>query len=76
VASAQEIDALIFSFAKPNWQKVAKILALTADKLGVETSDDNCQPIADRIEALVKDGRLEAQGDLKRWRFSEIRLPE
>lgn len=37
--------------------------------------EDACQLIAHRIEALVSDGRLVAQGDTKRWRFSEVRLP-
>ena len=30
--------------------------------------------ISRRIEALVHDGRLLAQGDTKNWRFSEVRL--
>ena len=32
--------------------------------------------IAARIEALVSNGRLEAQGNIKRWRHSEIRMPK
>jgi hypothetical protein len=31
--------------------------------------------IADRIRALVNDGKLEAQGNLYFWRNSEVRLP-
>jgi hypothetical protein len=30
--------------------------------------------IADRIKALVKAERLESEGDLDEWRYSEIRL--
>jgi hypothetical protein len=30
--------------------------------------------ISRRIEALVHDGRLLAQGDIRNWRFSEVRL--
>jgi hypothetical protein len=30
--------------------------------------------IADRIKALVKAKKLEAAGNLDRWRYSEIRL--
>jgi hypothetical protein len=29
--------------------------------------------IAKRIEVLVQDGRLLAQGDIKKWRHSEVR---
>jgi hypothetical protein len=32
--------------------------------------------IARRIEALVRDGRLVAQGDITNWRHSEVRLPQ
>ena len=31
--------------------------------------------VADRIEALIHDGRLLAQGDIKKWRLSEVRKP-
>lgn len=37
--------------------------------------DDGHNLVAQRIEALVGDGRLEAQGNIKNWRFSEVRLP-
>ena len=30
---------------------------------------------AERIEALVREGRLIAQGDITKWRYSEVRLP-
>ena len=32
--------------------------------------------VAQRICALVENGQLEAQGDLSRWRHSEVRLPD
>jgi hypothetical protein len=28
-----------------------------------------------RILALVEKGKLESQGDVRNWRFSEVRLP-
>lgn len=36
--------------------------------------DEGYEVIARRIEVLVHDGRLVAQGDTKNWRFSEVRL--
>jgi hypothetical protein len=42
-------------------------------KNGAGTSE---YAIAGRIRALVDEGKLEAQGNLSRWRYSEVRLPE
>jgi hypothetical protein len=41
-----------------------------------EPTDENHHALAARVAALVEAGKLEAQGDLKEWRFSEVRLPE
>ena len=44
---------------------------------GIDVTDDEegHHTLASRIEALVQEGRLTAQGKLKRWRHSEVRLP-
>ena len=36
--------------------------------------DESYEVISGRVEALVHEGRLAAQGDTKNWRFSEVRL--
>ncbi len=36
--------------------------------------EDGYKRIVRRIEILVNEGRLIAQGDIKNWRFSEVRL--
>lgn len=53
------------------------IIAKTAETQGVGVADneEGCEIIASRIGALVQEGRLMAQGNLKRWRHSEVRLP-
>jgi hypothetical protein len=74
--SDQYIDGLILSTVVRQWRKVALIIGKvhTASRNdAAETSDD---AIADRIRALVDEGKLEAQGNLNRWRHSEVRLPE
>jgi len=40
---------------------------------GLEASD---RDIADCILGLVESGKLEAQGNLSMWRYSEIKLPD
>jgi hypothetical protein len=67
------LDALILSSASERWQKVARIIAVVSERVGDGTNFD---AIAARIRALVGDGELQAEGDLSRWRYSEVRLPQ
>ena len=71
----QELDNLILSLAKTRWQKTAMIIAKALNQLEARLSNDPADKVAKRIEYLVSVNRLESQGDLSRWRFSEIRLP-
>jgi Protein of unknown function len=69
------IDQAILAACKPGFLKVARVVYDAAHALGVKREID-AGFIADRIKALVKAERLESQGNLDRWGFSEIRLPE
>lgn len=71
----RELDKLILSLAKTRWQKTAMIITKTLKQHEAEFSDERAQEVARRIEHLVKSDWLESQGDLSRWRFSEVRLP-
>jgi hypothetical protein len=53
------------------------IIAETASKLGDKfpRTDEGCDLVANHIEALIRDGRLEARGNTKKWRASEVRRP-
>jgi hypothetical protein len=75
--NTSRIDNAILAAAQPCWRKVAMIIAKTAETQGVGVADneEGCEIIASRIGALVQEGRLMAQGNLKRWRHSEVRLP-
>jgi len=73
--SDEQVDALILSFTQVQWRKVAMIMSKVVDASGRRGSDAELHDIAERIRALVEDGQLEAQGDLSRWRHSEVRLP-
>ena len=69
------VDQAILACCKPQFLKVARILGDVAVALKVPIDvDRDLDFISDRIKALVKAGRLESQGDLDRWRYSEIRL--
>lgn len=71
-----EIDSVILSAVGEHWTKVAMVIVRVADALsdGLPPGDEGYEVISRRIEALVHDGRLSAQGDTKNWRFSEVRL--
>lgn len=76
--SASEIDQLLLSFCKSRWLKVARVIADTQQMLegrGISMSSDLFDAMDVRLAILVRTGRLEAKGDIRRWRFSEIRLP-
>jgi hypothetical protein len=36
--------------------------------------DEEQDVVAKRIEALIVNGRLEVQGDIRNWRYSEVRV--
>ncbi len=67
------LDALILSFTSERWLKVARIIGQVSERTGEETRLDT---IAARIRTLVDEGKLEAKGDVSRWRYSEVRRPE
>jgi hypothetical protein len=75
-ALEQQIDDLTLLSAAPEWRKVAEITSdvLTAcarDKIGITE-----YAIAKRVDYLAEHDELQAKGDLRRPRDSEVRLPD
>jgi hypothetical protein len=71
--SDSRIDEAI---AETRWKKVALIISRTSETSAGDLTEGDAERIAQRIEALVGKGRLLAQGNIKGWRFSELRLPD
>ena len=69
--SDDELDALLLAQAKGKWQKVAMIIAKAMS--GCEAWDED--RASERVVALVDAGKLEGAGNVRNWRFSEVRLP-
>lgn len=74
------IDQAIFSVLSQipgQWRKVAFVVESVAGAMGDGSAhgDEGYETVARRIELLVSEGRLLAQGNIKNWRFSEVRLP-
>jgi Protein of unknown function len=72
--SEAQVDQIIFSVMLPQWRKMALMVGdafVRCKEVGVPISDE---VVAARIQALVEAGRLEGDGDLRKWRHSEVRL--
>jgi Protein of unknown function len=77
-ASASDIDRMLLSFCEKRWLKVARIIGKTMEVLerrGVEMDGGVADQMDARMAALVGSGQLEAAGNIKKWRYSEVRLP-
>ena len=76
--SQHEIDQLILSFCNTHWQKVAKVMGKVlqvVEEREIRCSTGFAVAIDMRVATLIRNGKLEAQGNIRKWRFSEIRRP-
>jgi hypothetical protein len=72
--SEADIDTILFSIMKARWQKVAMVVGdavVRCGEVGLPISDE---VLAAQLQALVDSHRIEGVGDLRKWRFSEVRL--
>jgi hypothetical protein len=77
VISESVIDQLLLSFCQERWLKVARIIGYTLQALEQrepELDDGIADAINARMAHLVSSGQLEAQGNIKNWRYSEVRV--
>ena len=70
-----DIDAAMLSSASHRWLKAARIVGQVSDHFDEAERGAKLEIIAGRLRELVDAGLLESQGDLSRWRYSEVRLP-
>ena len=73
--SPELVDEAILASCVPNFRKVTRIISDTAKALESST-EATFYFVAGRIKALVAAEKLEGAGDLDRWGYSEVRLPE
>ena len=75
---ASDIDRLLLSFNDAHWRKVARIIGQTYKALeerDIAISGGIAKLMDARMAILVRSGKLEAKGNIKRWGYSEVRLP-
>jgi hypothetical protein len=71
----RRIDDALLATAKHRFQKVARIIVEVMQSFSDRPSGIPDVYYAQRIAKLVEAGLLESQGNLRRMRFSEVRLP-
>ena len=71
--AADPLDALILASSGADWIKVALFIARVMDAAKTSGTETTAQAIAARIYVLVEAGRLEAKGNVRRWRAAEVR---
>ena len=69
-----DFDCVILSTLGEHWRKVAAIVIRVVEKYKHINSTITFEMVAARLQALSDADLIEAQGDLRKWRFSEVRI--
>ena len=72
--SETDLDSAIFSALSSRWQKTAVVLTKVLQRCKTLGLPVDLQVLGARIQALAEADRLEGEGDLRKWRYSELRL--
>ncbi len=76
--AAAELDELILSFCNKPLAEGRQGLRQAEQVLehrGIQISDGVADALDARMAVLVQSGRLEAKGNIREWRYSEVRSP-
>jgi len=72
--SETDLDSIIFSALSSRWQKTAMVIGNALKYCKTLALPIDAEVLGARIQALAEADRLEGEGDLRKWRFSEVRL--
>ena len=72
-ARNEKIDALILAAATAEWQKVACVISKVFESEGFDKGVKGGD-VAERLYILVDSGKLAVEGNMRRWRDSEVKL--
>ena len=75
MSSHTAMDEAILAAAGDHWTKIAKVIVETARAVDghLPVEANRYEEIGLRVEGLVSQGQLEAQGNIKSSRYSEVR---
>jgi hypothetical protein len=74
-AGLRSIDDEIAKATQPRWLKVARVVSDAMKAGGYQGDGSEFELHVRRVIVLVSSGNLESKGNLRRPRFSEVRLP-
>jgi hypothetical protein len=72
--SEADIDQIIFSVLNLQWRKTAMVVGNALTRCRQLDLPISAEMLGARVQALAESDRLESQGDLRKWRHSEVRL--
>jgi hypothetical protein len=67
------LEEIILASATPEWCKIAILISRATDAARAASIEAPAQLIAAHIYALAETGRLDVQGNVRRWRAGEAR---
>jgi len=74
--SEADLDRIIFSAMSSRLQKTAMVIVKTLKQCEQLNLPIDADIIGARLAALVDSDRIEGAGDLRKWRYSEVRLKD
>jgi hypothetical protein len=74
--SEADLDRIIFSAMTLRLQKTAMVIVKTLKQCEQLNLPIDADIVGTRLAALVDSGRIEGAGDLRKWRYSEVRLKD
>jgi hypothetical protein len=74
--SEADLDRIIFSVMTSRWRKTAMIIVKTLEQCKQLNLPIDADIVGARLAALVDSDRIEGAGDLRKWRYSEVRLKD
>ena len=74
--SAADLDQIIFSVMTSRLQKTAMVIVKALERCKELDLPINAEIVGARLGALDESGRIEGAGDLRKWRYSEVRLKD
>lgn len=69
-----KIESLILEACTNEWQKIAVIIGKIFDAPDFDAQSTNAQDIAERLYIMVDSGKIDVQGNMRRWRAGAVRL--
>ncbi len=72
--SDNNLDEMILSVASKEWQKTTMIISSVFEKPDFDKEKYSAQNVAERLYILVNNRKLESEGNMRRWRESNVRL--